>query len=56
MNDGIPRAIIKLGDSSEGVVTIPQPRSLAIGEKILVKEETSIFFGRRRFIFLEGHS
>ena len=51
-NDGISRAIVKLTDGSEGLVALPQPRSLAVGERIIVKQETSKIFGRRRFIFL----
>jgi hypothetical protein len=51
-NDGLSRAIITLADGSEGVVDVPQPRSLAIGERLIVKEQTSSIFGRRRFIFV----
>lgn len=49
---GGSKAIVRLSDGSEGVVTSAQPRLLLIGQEILVREKISRILGRRKFVFV----
>lgn len=49
---GSTEALVRLADGREGVVENPQPLTFLIGQRILVRQETSSILGRRRLWFV----